>query len=73
MVFNRDWVANNIMHSSYLWGSFELGIIYTHSLLVKVFSIQDFCDWKTKKGNKEYKPYTEKVLSEETRITTLLI
>lgn len=33
----------------YLWGSFELGIIYTHSLFVKVFSIQDFWDWKIKK------------------------
>lgn len=30
--------------STYLWGSFDTGSMYTHSLLLKVLSIQGFLD-----------------------------
>lgn len=33
----------------YLWGSFDTGSMYTHSLLVKVLSIQGFWDCGEKK------------------------
>lgn len=32
--------------STYLWGSFDTGSMYTHSLLLKVPSIQGFWDWE---------------------------
>lgn len=40
-VTERKW--NSLV---YLWGSFELGMICTHSLLLKTSSIQDLGDWK---------------------------
>lgn len=33
-----------VRQSTYLWGSFDTGSMYTHSLLVKVLSIQGFWD-----------------------------
>ncbi len=34
--------------STYLWGSFDTGSMYTHSLLVKALSIQGFWDCEEK-------------------------
>lgn len=36
---------NTSLPLTYLWGSLALTMIWTHSLLLKALSIQDFCAW----------------------------
>lgn len=46
---------NTSLPLTYLWGSLALTMIWTHSLLLKALSIQDFCAWTENEKDGEKK------------------